>query len=193
MNNEDWISLHRKFKNWKWYKDINTKTLFLHLLLTANYKDNYWKNILVKRGQLITSIEHLATETGLTIQQARTAIKKLKSTNEITVTATNKYTVITIEKYGIYQKNNREATNETTERITNEQQTNNKQITTNNKDNNIYLFLFNKYKKQIEEESANRKVQIITECQNCSDYELLTLEEQEQLFLDLMSINKKFR
>lgn len=64
---------------------------------------------------------------------------------------------------------------------------------TNNNDNNIYLFLFNKYKKQIEEENANRKVQIITECQKCSDYELLTLEEQEQLFLDLMSINKKFK
>lgn len=64
---------------------------------------------------------------------------------------------------------------------------------TNNNDNNIYLFLFNKYKKQIEQESANRKVQIITECQNCSDYELLTLEEQEQLFLNLMSINKKFK
>lgn len=192
MNNEDWISLHRKFKNWKWYKDINTKTLFLHLLLIANYKDNYWKNILVKRGQLITSIEHLATETGLTIQQTRTAIKKLKSTNEITVTTTNKYTVISIEKYGIYQKNNREITNKVTEKITNEQQTNNKQITTNNKDNNIYLFLFNKYKEQIEKE-PRRTVQIISAMKNSSEYELLTLDEQDKIFYDLMSIDKKIR
>lgn len=192
MNNEDWISLHRKFKNWKWYKDINTKTLFLHLLLVANYKDNYWKNILVKRGQLITSIEHLATETGLTIQQTRTAIKKLKSTNEITVTATNKYTVISIEKYGIYQKNNRDTTNKATEKITNEQQTSNKQITTNNKDNNIYLILFNKYKEQIEKE-PHRVVQIISQMKNSTDYELLTLDEQDKIFYDLMSIDKKIR
>ena len=34
---------------------------------------------------------------------------------------------------------------------------------------------------------------IITECQNGSDYELLTLEEQDKLFYDLMSIDKRFK
>lgn len=182
MNNKDWISLHRKFKEWQWYKDINTKTLFLHLLLVANYKDNNWKGILVKRGQHVTSIEHLANETGLTIQQTRTAIKKLKTTNEITVAATNQYTMITIEKYNFYQKN--------TTQKTNEQLTNNKPTTRNNKENNIYFILFHKYKKQIEKE-PNKIVQIISKMKKCSDYNLLTFEEQEKIFYDLMSVGKK--
>ena len=34
---------------------------------------------------------------------------------------------------------------------------------------------------------------IITECQNSSDYELLTLEEQDALFYDLMAVDKRFK
>lgn len=142
MENDTWISIHRKFKDWQWYKNINVKTLFLHLLLKVNYKDNYFKDVLVKRGQTITSIEHLADETGLTVQQTRTALNKLKSTNEITVETTSKYSLITIEKYDFYQSNNKKITNTLTSKITNNQQTNNKQVTTNNKDNNILFNLF---------------------------------------------------
>ena len=61
---------------------------------------------------------------------------------------------------------------------------------TNNNDNNIYLFLFNKYKKQIEEK-PNRIIQIISELRNSSDYDLLTIEEQEQIYIDLMNPQKR--
>ena len=80
----------------------------------------------------------------------------------------------------------------------NEQQMNNKrttdeqQMNTNNNDNNIYLYLYNKYKEQIEKE-PNRVVQIISRMKETTDYEMLTLEEQDKLFYDLMSINKKIR
>ena len=66
------------------------------------------------------------------------------------------------------------------------------QDNTDNKDNNIYLYLYNKYKKQIEEE-PNRIVQIISRMKETTDYEMLTLEEQDKLFYDLMSIDKKIR
>lgn len=65
--------------------------------------------------------------------------------------------------------------------------------TLNKRNETLYINLFNKYKEQIEKENANKKIGIITACQNCSDYELLSLEEQERLFLDLMSIDKKFK
>ena len=48
MENTGWIKLHRKFLKWEWYSDINTKSLFLHLLLTANHKDKQWQGITVK-------------------------------------------------------------------------------------------------------------------------------------------------
>ncbi|MBQ8042553.1 MAG: hypothetical protein IJ272_00170, partial [Clostridia bacterium] len=115
-----WISLYKKFTYWQWYKDINVKTVFIHLLLKASYEDTTWNNIEVKRGQVITSRKHLAEETGLTEQQIRTSLKKLLSTQEITIQTTNKYTVITIEKYDFYQTSNIKSTNKSTDRITEE-------------------------------------------------------------------------
>lgn len=49
-----WIKLHRKITEWEWYSDANTFRVFMHLLLTANYEDKRWRNIDVKRGQIIT-------------------------------------------------------------------------------------------------------------------------------------------
>ena len=77
-----------------------------------------------------------------------------------------------------------------------EQENNNKvttkeqQSNTNKNIKNIYYILFNKYKKQIEEQ-PKRTIQIIGELRKCSDYELLTLEEQDKLYLDLMNPQKR--
>lgn len=190
MDEETWISLHRKFKNWEWYKDINTKTLFLHLLLVANYKDNLWKGILVKRGQRLTSLGNLADETGLTIQQTRTSIKRLKSTGEITVETTSKYSLITIEKYDFYQKNNSKSTKEITSKITINQQATNKQLTTNNKDNNIiFNLLLNKYKQNFPTNYL-QKIHRIAEIKNNVEYKKLSVEEQDILFNKLMAMRR---
>lgn len=98
-----WIKLHRSILEWEWYNDNNTKIVFLHLLLTANHKEKKWQGITIKRGQKLTSLQHLAEETNLSMQQVRTALDKLKSTNEITTKSTNKNTLITVEKYSNYQ------------------------------------------------------------------------------------------
>ena len=188
---EGWIKIHRQILNWEWYKDINVKILFIHLLLTANHQEKNWKGQLVKRGQKLTSLQHLANETGLTLQQTRTALIKLKSTGEITYTTTNKYTLVTIAKYNDYQFTDENITSKITNNQTNEQQTNNKQITTNKNDKNIYSFIYNKYKSKIEGKSYREKILIIGKCKECEEYSKLTLEEQDQLFLDLMSINKR--
>ena len=120
---EGWVKILRKFVNWEWYDDINTKTVFLHLLLTANYADKNWKGIEIKRGQKITSIKNLAKETNLSIQEVRTSLKRLKSTREITIETTNKYTLITVEKYNDYQddgfKINKQNNNPPNNRTTN--------------------------------------------------------------------------
>lgn len=121
---EGWIKLHRKMVEWEWYNDNNVKILFLHLLLTANHKDKKWQGIIIKRGQKITSIQHLAEETKLTVQQTRTALNRLKSTGEITIQSTNKYSLITIEKYGDYQDCNEE--NNKQNNIRNNKRTTNK-------------------------------------------------------------------
>ena len=127
------IILDRKMLKWEWYQDTNTVRLFIHLLLMANWEDKKWQGIVIKRGQFVTSRKNLVKPTGLTEQQIRTCLNKLISTNEITKTATNKYTVITINNYDKYQNLNQYLN----QRITNKQPTNNQQITTteNNKNN----------------------------------------------------------
>lgn len=142
-----WISLYKKFTRWKWYKDTNVKVLFIHLLLTASYENTIWNDIEIKRGQVITSRKNLSDEIGLTEQQIRTSIKKLQSTNEITIKPTNKYSLITIEKYDFYQSSISETTNKitnkSTKEITSKVTTSNNII--NNKLNKIKLNILFKY------------------------------------------------
>jgi biotin operon repressor len=120
---EGFIKIHRKILDWQWFRDGNTLKLFLYILLNANYEDKMWNGILIKRGELATSIEHLSNGTGLTYQQIRTCLKRLEATGEIFKKSTNKHTLIAVRKYNDYQDINNKP-------ITNKEQTNNKQITT---------------------------------------------------------------
>lgn len=129
---DGWISLHRQFVKWEWYDDNNTKSLFLHLLLRANHKQNKWRGVTIPKGSLVTGRKKLSIETGLSEQQIRTSLNKLKSTNEITIKTTNLNSLISITNWNKYQTNNQPSN----QQITNDQPTNNQQITTNNNDNN---------------------------------------------------------
>jgi len=128
---EWFIQLHKKICEWEWYTDIPTKILFFHILLKCNYKEAKWRGKIIKPWEFITSSEHLALETWLTRQQVRTAIKKLESTWEITYKATNDYTILWLNNWGMYNQQDNQHSNQ---RITNKQPTNNQRITTTNKE-----------------------------------------------------------
>ena len=131
IKTDTYIRLYRKFTKWEWYDDANTMRVFLHCLLNANYTDKKWRGILVKRGSFLTGRRKLAVSLNLTEMQIRTALNKLKSTNEITVKTTSEYSIITINNWDSHQTNNQPLN----QRVTNEQPTNNQRITTTNKDN----------------------------------------------------------
>ena len=131
--NKGWIKLHRKFTEWEWYADSNTKSLFLHILLKCNHEEKKWHGETVKSGQIIIGIENLGKEIGLTRQQARTSLNRLKSTSEITSKSTNKFSILTVVNWENYQNNNQQLTS----KPTNEQPTNNQQITTTKELKNV--------------------------------------------------------
>jgi hypothetical protein len=133
---QGWVSFHRQIMKWEWYTDPNTFRLFFHLVLNANHEKGRWKGNDIERGQFITSSDKLASQLDLSRQQIRTAINKLKSTNEITTKPTNKFTLVTVVNYDFYQDDARKVTNKITTKATNEQPTDNQQVTTNNNDNN---------------------------------------------------------
>lgn len=137
---DGWVKMYRRFTKWEWYSDIKVSRLFLHLLLTANHKAARWKGTEIQPGQRLTSREILAKETGLGIQEVRTALNKLKSTNEITVNATSRYTLISIVNWRKYQnidfETNPMINQNTNQKLTIVQPAINQQLTTNNNDNN---------------------------------------------------------
>lgn len=99
-----WIKFHRSFLDWEWYSDINVSRVFIHLLLKVNFYDEKWKGTTVKRGQRVTSLSNLASETSLSVKQIRTVFKKLESTGEIIRKGTSRFTIITICNYEKWQK-----------------------------------------------------------------------------------------
>ena len=127
MSNQGWVKFHRKLLDWEWYSDIPTKVLFIHLLLRANHEDQSWKGTLVKRGQLISGRKKLSEETGLSEQEIRTSLVKLRSTQEVTIKSTSKFSIFTIVKWDDYQVLEKQSTSKST----NEQPTINQQSTTN--------------------------------------------------------------
>jgi predicted transcriptional regulator len=111
---EWYIKLHRQLLWWEWYDDINTKVLFIHLLLKANHKKGKWRGIDIYPWEHITWRISLSDETWLTQQQIRTSLNKLKSTNEITIKTTNKYSIIKLNKWDDYQQSNQQDNQQST-------------------------------------------------------------------------------
>jgi DNA-binding transcriptional regulator YhcF (GntR family) len=132
-----WIKIHRQILDWEWYSDNNAFRVFMHLILKANHKDKRFKGMELKAGSVVTSRDILALETGLSVRQIRTALDKLKSTNEVTIKTSSQGTIIEVVNYIKYQLTTSETTNE---RPTSDQQTtNNKNI--KKERSTIYSFL----------------------------------------------------
>jgi uncharacterized phage protein (TIGR02220 family) len=132
-----WIKLHRQILEWEWYKDPVAYRLFTHLLLKANHQEQGWQGIIVGRGQLVAGRVKLSQETGLTQQQIRTGLKRLKSTSEITIKTTNRFSIITIANWDIYQDEEMKATSKTASKRPSKQPTVNQQLTTNKNVKNV--------------------------------------------------------
>ncbi len=98
-----WVRLYRDFLSWGLYKDSPSKDVFIHILLNAAYKEFNLNGFIVRRGFWITSVRQIATETGLSVQQVRTALEKLEATQAITRTATHRATLIGVVNYDFYQ------------------------------------------------------------------------------------------
>lgn len=100
---EGWIKIDKKLLKWEWADCPEMMSLWIHMLLLANDRDASYRGIEIKRGQFITSLSKLARATGLSVQQIRTALKRLQNTGEINIENTPKYSIVTISKFNTYQ------------------------------------------------------------------------------------------
>lgn len=124
------IKLHRKILDWEWYGDPYTKLVFLHLLLTANYKETKYRGVTIEPGQTVIGRKALADTLGISERNVRTALNHLKSTNEIAIRTTNKFSVVTVVNWELYQCQLGEVTNKVTNKLTSDRPTSDQQVTT---------------------------------------------------------------
>ena len=106
-----YIKLYKKMSSWQWYKDSNTKSLFIDLLLDSNFEDSKCGFLVIKRGQCLTSLKRMQERTGLSIHQIRTSLDKLEKSGEIGKQTTNRNSIITINKYNDYQECGKQVAN----------------------------------------------------------------------------------
>lgn len=148
-----WIKLYKSILQWEWWDEPIMVKSYLAMLLKCNWQPTRWHGIELAAGQFITSLDGLAHELHISVQQARTVLRRLRDTGEITITATNRYTLITVCNWAAYQMPDNEQSNKQNntdkcliesalnncgnKQATNSQQANSKQATTeeDNKDN----------------------------------------------------------
>ena len=122
MDNDTYIRLYRSLLNWDYYRDRNVKDVYIHCLLSANFKEKNWKGEKIERGSFVTTYKKMSEELGMTPQEVRTALNKLIDSNNITKKITNKYTVISVVGYDVRQNSDVEVTNKLTSKIANKKE-----------------------------------------------------------------------
>ena len=125
-----WVKVSRQITEWKWFRKPNVLSVWIWILAHVQHQDYQYGDTIIHKGEVIVGRKQLAEECGLSEQMVRTAIKSLKSTNEITTEATNKYTRIKVVNWDKWNGSGGDSTNNTTDSKPNEQPTNNQQITT---------------------------------------------------------------
>lgn len=100
---EGYIRLYRSLRDWEWYGNANTMRLFIHLLITVNYKDAQVGDLVVKRGQGLYTIKSLAEELGMSEKMVRTSLEHLKRAETLAITRRSKNSLITVLNYEWYQ------------------------------------------------------------------------------------------
>lgn len=131
-----YIKLWRKIVDWSWYKDANTLSLFIHLLIKSNHKDTIYMGQSVLRGSCVCGRLALAKDLGISERSVRTALNHLKSTNDVTIKTTNKFSIVCIANYSEYQDI---STNRPTNKASNDRPTTDQQPTTSKECKNVRM------------------------------------------------------
>lgn len=130
-----WIKLHRCLLDktvWQCSTDAQ-KAVLITMLLMANHEPKKWlwkgKLYEVKSGQFVTSLRNLAQKSGTSVQTVRSSLEKFKTLEFATHESTRTGILVTIENWGVYQGDDREANTQSNTQPTHSQHTTNTQPT----------------------------------------------------------------
>ncbi len=102
-----WIKIHRDLKDHWIFANAEYLKAWIQLLMMANHKTKKWlvqdQMVLIKRGELITSLAELAKQWGWSRGKVRRYINMLENDTMVVRKSTHLWTHLTICNYGTYQ------------------------------------------------------------------------------------------
>lgn len=101
--NEGWIKIYYKMLDWEWMDDPYVVALWVRILLNTNQRERKWHGVTVKRGQWLTSVHHIAEQTGWSRNTVKRILRILEQSKQISVETGNNGVIITVTNYGKYQ------------------------------------------------------------------------------------------
>ena len=137
MSDNGWIKLHRQATESAVFSDAWAWQLFCWCLLKANHKPLPWRGRVIPRGSFATGRLSAAEQLGVSESKFRRGLEKLKLFGVITTQATNKYTVVRVEKYESFQKRD----DETDQQAANNRPSSDQQPTTNKNEKKVKKFV----------------------------------------------------
>jgi len=114
--NRGYIRTWRKVLDSGWLKNHKLWVFWSYCLLKASHKEFDaivgLQVVHLLPGQFVFGLKKASLETGLTIREIRTIIDFLKKAGNLTIKTTNKFSIITIINWSIYQGDNIENDNQ---------------------------------------------------------------------------------
>ena len=111
--NGDWIKAYRELVHSRVFNcgDDFVFKLWMWCLCKANWKRGWTLGCEVLPGQFVTGEKSASEQLGVSGSKWRRSIAKLKEFGCISTKATNRFTIITIENWGLYQSGDEQPTN----------------------------------------------------------------------------------
>ncbi len=133
-----WLKLYRDLIDKPiWLNStLEQRVILITLLCMANFAPKKWEHngetFDLQAGQFITSLPSLVSKCNskeITTQKVRTALKRFEKLGFLTDKSTNKYRLITIVNWAMYQDFDSEDNKQTNSQLTGNQQADNRQLT----------------------------------------------------------------
>lgn len=115
---EGYVKLSREIRDWEYFKDGNCMKVLIYLLVHAKYKPETYGGYNFEVGDVRFTYPELEKACGITYNQARDAIRKIKTTGILTVKSTPKFSVGSLKKWAFQQSTSWESTAKSTVKST---------------------------------------------------------------------------
>lgn len=141
MSNSGWIKLHRKVLDSGWLQNHKLWTFWTYCLLKADHSAHKtiigYQEIWLEPGQFIFGRKIAASELNMSECGIRSCLNFLKKLGNVTIKTTNKFSIITIVNWDVYQSQKNESDQQSDQQTTSKRPANDQPVTTHKKEKNV--------------------------------------------------------